>query len=107
MESSILQGSMQQDYMMQKKMEILLDMNNKKFAAEIIKLNSTVTRLETELNDLKRKVNTGSQQRTASGPVQTQLAEDTQQRDNTKPIDRNGVSPSDVSIEKFFNFGRR
>ena len=83
---------------------------------EIRNLKGQVNRLEKELNDARvgqrppRKVEQPiinkvpiPQAKPIEKPVQQSLPES--EKKFTSPIDRNGVSPSDVAIDKFFYYG--
>jgi hypothetical protein len=48
------------DYLLQKKFEILIEMNNKKFQGELSTLKSTVERLTSELSEIKKVMLSGS-----------------------------------------------
>jgi len=93
---------------------------------EIKELKSEVTKLKKELNDVRvgqlpprqifqepvRQVvqnNPQQVQKTAPQQPQTTLANNQPQgeRKITTPVDRNGIAPSDVSIDKFFYFGQK
>ena len=83
---------------------------------EIRNLKGQVNRIEKELNDARvgqrppRKVEQPiinkvpiPQAKPIEKPVQQSLPES--EKKFTSPIDRNGVSPSDVAIDKFFYYG--
>ena len=48
-------GSNMEDYMLEKKFEIMLDMNNKKIANEISKLSSMINSLNEEIVFIKKE----------------------------------------------------
>ncbi len=84
---------------------------------EIRNLKGKVNRLESELNDARVNQKTIPRQVRQpetlvvkepepvkeSKPVQQKLPEE---KKFTSPIDRNGIAPSDVSIDKFFYYGQ-
>jgi len=98
------------DFFMQKKIELMLDLNNKKFATELQKLNDQIIRLSGELNEMRKQLNG----KVISHPRQETLSEapkavssstaSTKSDDTIKP--RFGdYKPGDVNISDFFYFG--
>lgn len=59
--------------------------------------------LEKELNDAKLGIVKKAQKTLTNNDT----SEEKQKKDLTKPIDRNNVAPSEVSVEKFFYFGNK
>jgi TolA-binding protein len=59
--------------------------------------------LEKDLNDARVGMSRG---RVHGGDPQQTLTNEPPKRDGTKPIDRNNIAPADVSVEKFFYFGK-
>lgn len=118
---------MNEDYFQQKKFEIMLEMNNKKFATELSNMNATIAKLTEEIADLKRRMHdvrvsqTAAQESRAYSPPpvierpiqQTQQTTQTtprteDQRVPTNPGPRTGNFKSeDVQIDKFFYFGNK
>jgi hypothetical protein len=115
---------MDNNYLLQKQLELMIDMNSKKMAAEIAKLNETVIRLNDEMREVRRSMLNGSGATRISGEsvsaqrimAQGQVAEvqkpaelrapeiRPQSSQELKP--RSGDYKSDdVSIDKFFYFG--
>jgi chromosome segregation ATPase len=75
---------------------------------EINDLKSQVTKLSRELNDVRvdqqpRKI----EEKRVEKVAQQTLKQEEKAKKITSPIDRNGISPEDVSIEKFFYFGEK
>ncbi len=99
------------DFFIQKKIELMLDMNNKKVAAEFQKLNDQIIRLNGELNEMKRQLNgkaiSHARQESlveSPKPVSSSSTVSTKSDDTIKP--RYGdYKPGDVSIGDFFYFG--
>jgi len=114
MENTILQnnGPNLDDFLIQKKIELIIDMNNKKFSAEINKMNSMIVRLSEEIAQLKMNI-----QNHAAAPVKENTAEiqqriieevKTERVADDKPKPRFGdYKPGDVDINKFFYFGTK
>jgi len=57
--------------------------------------------LEKQLNDAR----VGMSRQRSNDPQQT-LNNEAAKKDSSKPIDRNNIAPADVSVEKFFYFGK-
>lgn len=116
-----------QDTLESQRIEVLLDMHRKQLQSEFAKLHSEVKELKEELSRIGREVRGARQeghgqqfaapQAPPQAQPQWQQAQQPQgwqqptgqvqreQRPASQPIDRNGVSPADVSIEKFFYTG--
>lgn len=115
----------QSDFLIQKKVEIMLEMNNKKFIEEIQNLKQEISNLHLQVQNLKselqnnvnREINT---EHTASPAVkQTVQNEVVQQQEpprvqetvQEKPKDphprQGNYTPEDVSIEKMFYYGNK
>ena len=98
-------------YLQEKRLELLLDMNSKKIINEIHELRETIKRIEGDIVNLK------SQQRTAVQNVQRTLPEQAEQRivsaeprqalNTASGSERREISSADVSIEKYFYFGKK
>jgi hypothetical protein len=117
------------DYFLQKQLEIMIDMNNKKVAAELARMGETITRMNDEMRDIRRQLSSGARRTenvTASVPIvniatgevmNKQAAESRPVISNAPPLrNEQPQQPSprmgnyqtqDVSIEKFFYCGRR
>ena len=44
-------------YLLQKKIELIIDMNNKKFVAELNNVHALINKLSEEIAEIKKKVN--------------------------------------------------
>ena len=110
------------------KIEVLLDMQAKKLQAEIVSLKDELSRVK---EDLRKEIKAVRQDPTHQrvGEQHIQMYSDVPQRSQPaphqpvyasgngqqpeapraadKPIDRNGVAPADVSVEKIFYMGNR
>ncbi|MBN1157719.1 hypothetical protein JXA85_08935 [Candidatus Woesearchaeota archaeon] len=114
-----------EDYFLQKQMEIMIDMNNKKVAAELARMGEKITRLSDEMRDIRRQLSSGARRienvsvpivnadsgevvnnaipgsmPTASSPRSEQPLQQSSQR-------MGNYQSEDVSIDKFFYCGRR
>lgn len=114
------QQSSKDSYFLQKQLEVMIDMHNKKTAAEIESMKTTISMLQEEVSALRRMMHDAPRQAApsqghgshsapshheSSGQSLRPFVEERPRTDVTKPIDRNGVAPADVAIDKFFNFG--
>lgn len=122
---------LQQEELGTRRIELLLDMQMKKMLAEIGGMREELQQLRSEVSQLKRSGGYSAppqappQQYAAAAMAaapstqavayeqhaQPQAAQPPEQRQerrpNDKPIDRNGIAPSQVSIEKIFYCGQR
>jgi hypothetical protein len=108
-----------QDYFTQKRIELMIDVANKKVNSEIQLLRKMVTQLEQELLGLRKQVHLSQQQTKSQVKIQ-QVAQPTptmaaqvapQAPQQATPTQKSTDQPrygkftsDDVSIEKFFNF---
>ena len=102
-----------EDYLLQKKLEIMIDINNKKISAELNSMRSVINKFNEELAEIKKNLN-GNAQRLNAVSLNTN-ANDSHQTDfrrtgsneqMAKP--RTGdYEPKDVAIDKFFYFGNK
>jgi hypothetical protein len=110
------------DYFLQKQLELMMDMNNKRVNAEITKMNETITRLNDEVRDLRRQMGSGARRVESAVPIVNASSGEVVNRPDAperpvftpKPEEPKQTSPrmgnyqtDDVSIDKFFYFGRR
>lgn len=120
-----LQNSMQssnlEDYMIQKKIEIMMDMNNKKINNELSKMSSMIAKLNEEIVAIKKNFNgNDAMQRKPVEVFETRKEIDqdalsiprnnfnTPKNEADKPKPRYGdYKPEDVNIDKFFYFGNK
>ena len=109
-----LNAPMTDDYLLQKKFEILIDLNNKKLATEIAAMKAMIDKLSCEVSDLRRNLHDRPQQRSdPSIVIETKHQESSVNtcspvsRKEDAPKPRFGdYEPKDVSIDKFFYFGK-
>ena len=100
-------------YLLEKRYEVLLDINNKKLFKEINDLKQEISRLGNEIDSIKQS------QKSQRIPVQ-QVHEPSQfVQQNTQPQNfqqqpvqnqqrpQQGVAPEEVPLDKYFYFGRK
>lgn len=106
-----------EDFMLQKKLDIMFEMNNRKIASEISKLGSMISSLSQEIDSIKKQLGRASVE-TRQNP--TNAAE--QDFEGFREIPSNSVrpkpnddvkprfgdyNPEDVPIGKIFYFGNK
>ena len=103
-EAPVVVEPQQSDSLATKKVELILEMNNKKYEQELSALRNAVTMLANELEILKSELRKSAEQM----PVKVK---DKQVELKTEPKadhPRQGkFQPSDVDIQKMFYFGTR
>lgn len=100
------------DYFIQKKIETVIDINNKKVAAEISALRDAIKQISEELISLKGRIGQRNAEITAKSPQDTSTkASDLNcslKKSDEKAKPRYGdYTPEDVAINKIFYFGRK
>lgn len=108
----------QDDYFLQKRVELMIDVANRKVLAEVMRLREEMQRLQQEVTSLrKHSVSSASiqvsQPSSMAAPMQAAQAQTDVRRGDFSPerkvsadMPRYGhYTSQDVSIEKFFNFG--
>lgn len=111
MESSDLGG-----YLLQKKIEVMIEANNKKVAVELSNLNKSISKLNVEIDEIKRQLSEARTSETTNSSrneekEESQSAVNTITITNTEkksdlPKPRYGDYKSeDVAIDKVFYFG--
>lgn len=110
------------DEMLTRKIELILEMNSKKLMSEVLQLRSELTSVKSMLEIVQKQRNEPQQVSRVAQPTQ-EIAQPTAPvshesptphvqphappRVAEKPIDRNKVAPSSVSIEKIFYYGNK
>ena len=102
------------DYLLQKKLEIMLDINNKKIAAELNSMRSIIHKLNEELAEIKKSLN-GNAQRPKESNADLLNTNDSRQSDSGRTRSNEQIAqprsgnyePKDVAIDKFFYFGNK
>src|SRR3989344_7788886 len=120
----IAEQQTQQDYFTQKRIELLIEMANKKMETEVQLVRKMVMQLEQELVELRRQMNNNHQQSMTmaqanasvpkvEAPVQhaPQASQPTKAQSGGVRTETQAAAPrygkytsNDVSIEKFFNY---
>lgn len=125
METTLLQDNQpasMDGFFLQKQIEILIDINNKKLAGEFKKINEAIIRLNEEVSDLRRQLNEGLTVQRAQSPRAEPAPIANASQDNPTSPREHGVLKSseqllrqrcgdytseDVSVSKFFYFGNK
>lgn len=110
---NITESSNLEDYMIQKKIDLMIDMANKKVACELGKMNDAITRLSDEIIGIKKQLSEGIHTpKIRVVPVfenkksEEDLKGIKQEEQPSKP--RYGdYKPEDVGVDKFFYFGNK
>jgi len=101
-------GETMEDQLMMKQVEVLLDIHTKKLQSQIAELKEELSRVRDDIRKSVKEVR--REDPPASPSVPTAQSSEFQPRataPSSQPIDRNGVAPEDVSIEKIFYSGSR
>ena len=100
-----------QDELAMKQVEVLLEMHTKRLHTELKLLHEELSRVQEELRKEIREVRKQDPPVSPQGqfgytpaPQANKWAPPPEKPPVTVPIDRNNVAPSEVSIDKFFNF---
>src|SRR3989338_10091470 len=104
------------DYMLQKKFEIMMDINNKKIANELSKINNILSSLNDEVCRIKKQISGNSpvvKAQSVAPEIQVEKNNVESAQNVNKPKDNWPASrprygdykSDDVSINKFFYFG--
>ncbi len=120
----MMEEGQQQDYFNQKRIELMIDMANKKVLAELEEMKRVVKVLETEIVTLKQKAERGPPINKIMDEVKVEEAKTEQQptpevQQEPAPVEAKGEEKSDgdnrygdytsddVSVDKFFYFGNK
>src|SRR3989344_1424618 len=103
------------EYLFQKRMELLIDTNNKKVSGELNNLKNMISQLNNDIHELKKKINESQIEPIGEAVKLEERSEDIddnkikrieKQKTTAKP--RWGdYQPEDVSKKKFFYFGKK
>ncbi|RJQ15715.1 hypothetical protein C4573_06200 [Candidatus Woesearchaeota archaeon] len=107
------------DALIQQKVQVMIELATKKLQGDINALQTELQTVKNDLANVHSQVKKGMHAEIAREasysqqqfqPQQQQVVKNTYYNTEDrppldKPIDRNGVAPADVSIEKFFYFG--
>ncbi|MBI2135365.1 hypothetical protein HYU09_05210 [Candidatus Woesearchaeota archaeon] len=105
-----------EDYMLEKKFEIMLDMNNRKIANEINKLSSMISHLTEEIASIKRGMGSATAKAERAVAVEEPLESGAREipSNSVRPKPNEDIkprfgdySPEDVPIGKIFYFGNK
>lgn len=102
------------DYFIQKKVEIMIDTNNKRVASELDNIKSMINRLNEDIHEIKRNLsgNNGFMPKKEPAIVSESFRDNNQNdlkaKNNEPQKPRSGdYQPEDVSVHKFFYFGTK
>lgn len=116
MENLTLDSSKSSDldgYMLQKRIEIMIDINNKKIFSELDKVRDAINRLNEEISEFRKNLSQGSAIKTEAVTVFKDTVDNSYgnsevPKNSTQPKPRYGdYKPEDVAIGKFFYFGNK
>ena len=94
-----------QDFLLEKKFSLMIEMNNKKVQESINALHDSIKNLSTELTTLRSELN---EARKARKELKEPVKEKQESLPKQEAHPRQGqFSPADVSIEKMFYFGKK
>ncbi len=100
-------------YFLQKQIEVLIDMNNKKIATEFSKLNSAISRLNEEISEIKKNIREGTQiQKEQCAPFSEKTnvnlnSDSCSSKDQLLRQKCGEFKSEDVAVSKFFYFGNK
>lgn len=103
------------DALEQQKIQVMIDLATKQLRNELDTMKSKLGVFEDEIARLRSQAlaakNRPSQpvpQQEPQAPPQQQLKQASEEKDSSQnPIDRNGIAPADVAIEKMFYCGNK
>jgi len=103
------------EYLFQKRMELLIDTNNKKVSSELNNLKNMVSQLNNDIHELRKKINESQIEPVREVVKLEERSEDIDdnkikriEKQKTATSPRCGdYHPEDVSINKFFYFGNK
>ncbi len=122
MEGEVFQGNTNisnDSYMLQKRLEIMNDINNKKVANELAKINSMVNKLNDDICEIRKVINsmlrTDMRERTDIREYPISESNDKNRNNlNNKKDNKETIKPrygdyksEDVAIDKMFYFGNK
>lgn len=94
------------DALEQQKIQVMIDMATQNLRSEVRQLKDQISSMQSELGDVRRKaLSTARVVQTPEEPVRQTTF--TEREPVATAIDRNGVAPSEVSIEKMFYCGNK
>lgn len=101
------------DYFLQKKVELLVELNNKKIISEINKMNHLIGQLSNEIDSIKNNIDIANTRKTEpkyAEPVFQDIKENTKKIKSNEEVAKpryGDYKPGDVDIEDFFYFGNK
>ncbi|MBR9700859.1 hypothetical protein GOV11_03260 [Candidatus Woesearchaeota archaeon] len=95
-----------EDALLKQQIEVLLDIQTKKFQQELQSLREELSRTKEELLKEVRSVRQDTPVQAPVAPQPVPVQAPAEPPPATESIDRNGVAPAEVSIEKIFYAGK-
>lgn len=93
-------------YLLQKKIEIMMELGHKKIKSELDSIKEMIIRVEGTVSEIKRCLGTANAKTEfKAAPAQNIPSRESPRQDEEKTNSSNAQS-EDVSIEKFFYFGK-
>lgn len=89
------------NYFVFKKLEVMIELNNKKVANELSNINKTISKLNEEISEIKKQLNGTNAQEKVIQPEKEHTNQNIGKAKNNELL----IDPKEVSIEKFFYFG--
>ncbi|MBI4016786.1 MAG: hypothetical protein HY363_03775 [Candidatus Aenigmarchaeota archaeon] len=100
------QTALSQDFLLEKKFNLMIDMNNKKFQEAINILQGHISKLSQELANVRNELAEAKHKPRESKAEVSKEKQESFPKQEVHP--RQGqFSPADVSIEKMFYFGKK
>lgn len=104
-----------EDYMIQKRIEIMMDMANKKVVGELNKINGMVNKMNEEIAYIKKQISEGRHLLNTKPVTAAEIAENKKSQESVGSANKEEASkprygdykPEDVKIDKFFYFGNK
>lgn len=113
LQNIITESSNLEDYMIQKKIEIMVEIANKRMACELAKMNEIITRLSEEMIEIKKQLSEGrdiSKMRSISFVENKKSLGGLKSVKQEEQVSKPGYGdykPEDVRVDKFFYFGNK
>lgn len=97
------------DYMLQRRIELMIDTNNKRLSSELKSIKEIVNQLKEEINEIKKNLSKDSTIKAKTYTAESPKAsgqKTTSDKQCNKPQFQ-GFEPGEVAVEKFFYFGNK
>lgn len=107
---NILQNTTNNDFFLQKQMEVMIETNNKRLANELSNIKNILNKLNEEICELKKKNSDNAREhvREQMPNSENNIKDKEQITNKEQPTKRYGnYNPEEISVEKFFYFGNK